>query len=177
LIKDFYSKKLDGEKYKEYENNEVLKNTFYSILSEYNEMTQNKKVIKSYKSQLRFDLIYLEYELCKSNLELYEATRDLEFLELLNDFNWGFDRTKNINEQLKKFITKLKRLKMKVQILKIKHEKKFEQNNHSSLDSRALSLERILNLSYNIDVKKTSVERWVNINELAKQVIADRRNG
>lgn len=143
-----------------------------SILKEYSVLTLNKEIIKNYKLQLKIALLNYEYLICAEILKAFSLSKEIEVLLLLNEFNHKIDATKNIDNQICLVLQKLKSLKNNIKIHEINYEKKFVKNNKEvkyNLDKEAMFLEMSLKLSYSIDTKKTSVERWVNLMEINRE--------
>jgi hypothetical protein len=164
-----------------------LQNCLSNIIDDYNEATSDKKVIKSIKSESNIAYLEYVYDTVQFVLKSYSRTNLIEFFDILNalDEGYGFDKTKDVEKQVQSYLKKLKALKLKIKILKIKHSKLYNQKEAKEtdylkkLDDIALNIEMVLELKYQIDTMKTSLRRWVNLLNKAKEIsdgkAADRR--
>jgi hypothetical protein len=110
-------------------------------------------------------------------LKNYEEFGEVEVLEILNGVGFKFDILGDIEKQIVGVLTGLKRLKTKIALFKINHDKKFNKKNRDikedftdNLDEEAISLELALKISYSIDTKKTSVSKWINMWKVAEKI-------
>jgi hypothetical protein len=159
---------------------------FNKIEQEYKAITFDKKELLKQKELLR--MIYLEsqHNTIVKVINLYIETNEILILDILNELGCKFDKLKNINKQLKSVNRIIMNLKNKINILnsnfKIKHKithNELKENKvtsitgiEKSLDSQALMLEGNLETGYRIDIKTTSVLRWVNLLETNKSKLA-----
>lgn len=143
-----------------------------NIVTEYGLLTVDADVIKNYKLQLLITELEFKYEVCSEALDLYVTTNNIELLLLLNEFDFNINLALPLDAQIELVILKLKSLKNRIKIHKINYAKKYKKNVKKieyNLDREAMILEINLNLNYGIDVRKTSVERWVNMHKLSKE--------
>lgn len=157
-------------------NEDYLSELHKTIINEYNELISNKQALT--RNKLVFSLLekQLTYEAAAKILNIYMETKSIEVLVLLNEFGFKIDVNKHLGKQIDRIIKKLASLRNKIRIDEAKFKSKYgkdskdESNSNnilSRLDKEALSLELALELGYNINVKKTSVTRWINLISLA----------
>ena len=159
--------------------NQKLKLIFTEILNRYNAVNADSKTIKSMKAKSKISIMELEYKIISEALKNYSKTEAIEFLFLLNDVGGIFSFNSNIKvePQIEKALKSLKSLKMKIKIAKISYSKlyKLEVDEEdktdyiSELEKRAINIERVLELKYQIDTKKTSLLRWCNLIKLMQE--------
>jgi hypothetical protein len=145
---------------------------FMDIIADYSVKTQNFKIFNDFKMQLYIKTIEFEYSLIKSILDLYEKNEDIEILYILDDIGFNFKECKNLESEIKKAISKCLSLKNKINISIIKQNqsnKKTDEKKEYNLDLIAFNLERALDLKYSINVKKTTMIRWINLINLSKK--------
>jgi KaiC/GvpD/RAD55 family RecA-like ATPase len=159
---------------------------FNKIEEEYRAITFDKKELSKQKELAR--MIYLEsqHNAIVKVLNLYIETNEILVLDILNELGCKFDKSNDINKQLKSANRVIMNLKNKINILnsnfKIKYkitDKELKEDKvtsvtgiEKSLDSQALMLEGNLETGYRIDIKTTSVLRWVNLLETNKSKLA-----
>jgi hypothetical protein len=145
---------------------------FEDIITEYGEITSNSEVLLNVLKQI--DIVNLQYELdCIINiLEIVKETEDLETLLLLKHFGINIDFKKNIENQINNVAKRVKSLRNKIKIKKAKYSTRFKDNNEKvkiDLDKEALMLEIGLDLGREIDIRTTTVKRWVNLISASKE--------
>lgn len=159
---------------------------FNKIEEEYKAITFDKKELSKQKELGR--MIYLEsqHNAIVKVINLYIETKEILVLDILNELGCKFDKLKNINKQLKSANRIIMNLKNKINILNSNFKIKYKITDQElkedkitsvtgiekSLDSQALMLEGNLETGYRIDIKTTSVLRWVNLLETNKSKIA-----
>jgi len=159
---------------------------FNKIEEEYKAITFDKKELSKQKELGR--MIYLEsqHNAIVKVINLYIETKEILVLDILNELGCKFDKLKNINKQLKSANRIIMNLKNKINILNSNFKIKYKITDQElkedkitsvtgiekSLDSQALMLESNLETGYRIDIKTTSVLRWVNLLETNKSKIA-----
>lgn len=148
------------------------KSIFQKILEEYSELTSNKEIITNIKMRM----FILELEFDKDNmqniLQLFKDTNDFSVLSLLSSFGFNIKESDDIDASLKRVISKIKGLKNKIRINKIKYEKRFEKSKEkikTNLDKEALILEMNLQLGREIDIRKTTVFKWITMIKISKE--------
>ncbi len=149
------------------------------ILTEYAELTANKKILNNYEKQI--EIVYLEAIINAGEkiLENYNEFEDIEILLLLNKFDYAFDKTKNIENQINMVIRKIKGYRNKVRILKANYankNKKVKEEVKSNLSKDALSLELSLDIGREIDIRRTTVSKWVYMIEIMNERAKDYAN-
>ena len=159
---------------------------FNKIEEEYKAITFDKKELSKQKELAR--MIYLEsqHNAIVKVLNLYIETNEILVLDILNELGCKFDKSNDINKQLKSANRVIMNLKNKINILNSNFKIKYKITNkelkedkvtsvtgiEKSLDSQALMLEGNLETGYRIDIKTTSVLRWVNLLETNKSKLA-----
>lgn len=155
----------------------MAKKIYKEIIYEYSELTFNKNVMLSYNFQINIEKEEFKYNLTEKILNNYSEFEDVNVLYLLNDLGWKFSDDYSylsIEEQLKIIIASMRKLKTKIDLLKVKYNAKFNNKQNinvneeeivfiDKLDQEAISLELNLGLSYSIDTKKTSVSKWISM--------------
>jgi hypothetical protein len=176
LSKEF--DELDDEEFKlGVEDTIAARGIFKEIMYEYSALTANRSIIQSYMSQLKIEEAEFKYMIVEKILKNYEEFGEVEVLEILNGVGFKFDILGDIEKQIVGVLTGLKRLKTKIALFKINHDKKFNKKNRDikedftdNLDEEAISLELALKISYSIDTKKTSVSKWINMWKVAEKI-------
>lgn len=149
---------------------------FKSILYEYSELTLNRSLMLNYNSQINITKEEFRYSLTEKILNFYTETEDLNVLNMLNNLDWKLDLNLSIEDQVKNIVNNMRKLKTKISILKLKHEEKFKTKKVEDkkeyvdkLESEAIALEIALKIAYPIDLKKTSVSKWINMWSVAEK--------
>ena len=158
---------------------DYLKKVFEKIEEEYKELTFSKRDSDRHRDIVSMMILESKYNAIIKILKVYSETKEVTVLDLLNKLGGKFDVTKPINEQIlnaKKLSKGLKnqlniktanfKIKYKVDDNDIEDEKEDTSGNvEKSLDAQALSMESNLETGYEINIRKTSVLRWVNLRE------------
>ena len=117
-----------------------------------------------------------EYKFVNNCIELFSKTLDPAFIVILNDTfpAYKINVEKDINNEIKRIVTKLKYLRNKINIKKVEFSKRYKVNEVDSkkeldADSEALHLEKALDLKYPIDVDKTSLSKFCKMITLARK--------
>lgn len=150
-----------------------LAELFKGIVAEYSELTMNQKVLADYNKQILIEYLEFEYNTCVQILELYQEFDSFEVVVLLREFGHQVE-AESLEANLKKINNKLKGLKNKIRIHKINYAKKLDNKKNKSkrdLVRDAMSYEQILDLKYSIDIKNTSVKKWLTIEDMCKDKI------
>lgn len=150
-----------------------LQNVFKNIITEYSLNTNNFKLFNDIKKKIYISKLEYEFNLLSSIIKIFEKYEEIEVLFVLDDIGYDFKNCDNIEKEVNKVVKKCKSLKNKININKIKYNNSNKQNADSkkenyNIDSIALSLERALDLKYKLDVKETTMLRWVNLIALSK---------
>ena len=149
-----------------------LATTWEEILFEYAELTFNKTIISNYKSQLILLKMQFQYNYITNCLKLYEKYEEKEVLKLLGSVKKPINLDKEIQPQIDSLLKFLKGLDMKIKIARSKVDKikkDEEQEIKTNLEKEALILEVNLGLKSSIEVRTTSVKRWLMMLELNKE--------
>lgn len=144
------------------------------IVTEYGLLTVNAKVIKNYRLQFIIAELEFKYSTCINVLDIYANSGMIDVLLILNEFDFNINLLLNLEQQIDIVINKLKSLKNQIKIHKINYTRKYKKNVEDikfNLDREALILQMNLDLKAGIDVKNTSVERWLNMVELNNEKI------
>lgn len=181
------AKKVSKDKVNKFveEKKDYLKGIFEEIEVEYKGLTFSKHELEKQKALA--SMIYMEakHNAIVKVLNLYISTNEIAVLELLNSLGLKFDKKKPIAPQLKlaeratvglrnKINIKTANFKIKYKISEADLKNEIDDNSadiEKSLDSQALSIEANLETGYHIDIKKTSVLRWVNLTEANQRKI------
>jgi hypothetical protein len=167
-------------------NEKKLKELIESMQEEYKGLVFNKKELIKQKELGDMMFIEVKHNLIIKCLSLFIETEDFSVLEILEEIQIKFDKEKELLPQLEKVRAIAYGLKNRINIKTINFKKKYnltdtelevEHEDTSSdiekqLDSQALLLEGNLEKGYRIDIKKTSVLRWVNLREQNDEKIA-----
>ena len=124
----------------------------------------------------------LRYSIASRVLEIYNESSEIEVLEVFPSLGYEFNKFELVGPQIDKILRALIGVKNSIRIKEINFKKLYkiiddeeeEEANDliADLDAKALSLESELELGYKINVKKTSILRWTNLNnrsELKRQ--------
>lgn len=171
LSKDY----IEGEDFKfDVVEAEIL---FTKIIEEYSELTSNREVLVGFKMQIAILNYEFERDSLKNILEIFNETNDFEVLLLLSSFGFDTSNKLGLDKLLKSVISRIKNLNNKIRINKVNYTKRFKTTKKEikrNLDKEALLLEMSLELGREIEVRKTSVTKWVNMvnisSEKAKQM-------
>lgn len=151
---------------------------FKEIMYEYSAITKNRKILQSYLSQIAIEEQQFIYDISIKILDSFVEYNNPEVLEIFNRLKINFNINGNIEEQVKRIINKLKRIKTNIALMLIRHKERFDKHESKTikeevvdnLDEEAISLEIALKISYSIDTKKTSVSKWVNMWNVAGKI-------
>jgi hypothetical protein len=159
----------------------TLQETFDEIILAFNATNVSTKSIKGVRQKINIEYMESVYNTTVKIINLYLETGLIEYLFCLNDLNWDFDSTKEIQPQLQSINAKLKGLKNKIRIEKIRHDREFnkepkkEKNWIAAMDKTAIYIETTLERKYPVNPKKTTLLRWCNLLEMCNQ--RDSNNG
>jgi len=166
LSKDY----IEGEDFKfDVVDAEIL---FTKIIEEYSELTSNREVLVGFKMQIAILNYEFERDSLKSILEIFNETNDFEVLLLLSSFGFDTSNKLGIDKLLKSVISRIKNLNNKIRINKVNYTKRFKTTKKEikrNLDKEALLLEMSLELGREIEVRKTSVTKWVNMVNISSE--------
>lgn len=183
LIKGYDEDEPSHDAYKQ---NKELAEILKNIVKQYAVLTNDKKTMKLKK--MEYELIFLRgrYNLIIKVLGIYRECKMVEVLDVLNDLEVPFDKSKPIGKQIDKAIQTTKGLKNKINIKQLNFKKlsgikdddtKQDPNDAmASLDKTALLLETNLELGYRVNIRTTNMERWTNLLSMnADKVAASQR--
>jgi len=158
---------------------EELFNTFEDLQQKYLKLTFSKSDLQDEKLKAKVTYLTGIQEIANLVLNCYLETHYEDVFLILNEFKMfklkqpiTSEDIKNIKKQLI-FIENT--INLNLAKFKLKHKngqknsEELEHNLQKDLDKQALSLETYLELGYKIDVKKTSVLRWVNLVNLSNE--------
>lgn len=145
--------------------------TFREILYEYSAITANRHIMLKYYAELKIAEEEFRYLIIESILKNYEEFECEDVLEILNRIGIKFDINDRIEQQILTVISKAKRLKTKIALLKGKYNEKFNKNVKNrvkedatdKLEEEAIELSIALKLGYEVNTRTTSVQKWVNM--------------
>lgn len=150
-----------------------LEEIFKNIIYEYSIKTNNFKVLSNLKKRFLISKMENEYNLLNQILSIFEKYEEIEVLFVLKPLGYDFVKCDSIDKELNKVIKRIKSLRNQINISKIKYEKQNKKTNEDNsdydLDLMSLNLERNLDLKYKLDIKKTSMKRWINMISLSKK--------
>ena len=123
-----------------------------------------------------FDIEYLEYKLLvvEKIIETYEKFAVYQPLDLLNELDFSFDKSKDHEIQIKKIKNKIKGLRNKIKIDKsnfVELNKARNKDIKINLDKQASQLEVSLNLGYQIETRTISVSKWISLTDINNEKI------
>jgi hypothetical protein len=162
-------------------NENDLRKAYDEIFNDYSATKFDRRELLRMKEE--GEIIYLNstYEIIVKTLALYKEYEDIKILEIFVDLEFtNFDINGDIKKEIEKIVRSAKGLKNKINIKRINYEKKYlkgvedkmdVQDVFKTLDKQALALETNLELGYKINVKKTSVVRWLNLIDRHEKVI------
>jgi len=143
------------------------------ILTEYSKLVSNKKIITNYEKQIQILGLEFDIKCITETLDNFEEFEDGLVLTLLENFGINIDLKKPIGNQIEMVVRKVKGLRNKVRILKVNYANQFGKEEKkqvkSNLVKEALSLEMSLEMGREIDVRTTSVSKWVYMVDMATQ--------
>lgn len=178
LVKDFDKFKEDDVEKFISKNKDLLSDSFDKIQSEYSGLTFSDRELERHK--MLFSMMYMEikHNAITKIVNVFISTKEKSVLDLLNGFDIKIDKSKPIKDQLEKARRATVTLRNKLNIATANFKAKYKINDEQlkdeisdtgdvekSLDRMALTLESNLETGYHIDIRKTSVLRWINLNE------------
>lgn len=174
LIKGFleFEDDDDEEKFKlGVEETIEARGIFREILYEYSAITANRHIMLKYYAEIKIKEEEFRYFIIESILKNYEEFECEDVLEILNRIDIKFDIEGNIEQQILGVLIKAKRLRTKIALLKSKYNEKFNKNIKNrvkeevidKLEEEAIQLGIALKLSYEINTRQISVQKWVNM--------------
>lgn len=168
-----YDEDEDAGKYIVYKADSEFKKILTKLSEEYAVLVFDKKTMKLKKMQYAITFLVGRYNIAKKVIDIFNESKEPEVLTLLTDLNFKIDLDGDIDKQVTSIIKQFKMLKNEINLKKLKldklsgasdeDEKTSPEDAIRGLDKVALSLETGLELGYNLDVRKISVERWVNL--------------
>ncbi len=172
-----YDEDEDAEKFESYRENEELQKLLKSLSEEYAVLIFDKKAMKMKKINYTISYLVGKYNIATKIVDIYLESKEPKVLLLLNDLGFNIDLEKDIDKQIKGVVKKFKMLKNEINVKKVnleklagtKEDKQDPEDAIRSLDKVALSLETNLELGYNINVRKVTVERWVNLISMSEE--------
>jgi len=186
LIREFDENVIDGTNFTDYINSNELELVYKELEKEYKGLLADKKMLRKEKALFFIMELNTRFSLATEALSLYSKHKEVAILKILDSVEGlAFDEEKDIQNQVKKITGTLFGWKNKLKIMEANFKKKYNVNTEdeddtkdfiSSLDKKALYLEVNLETGYKIDIKKTSVTRWVNLEDMNKQKM-DRIDG
>jgi len=155
-----------------------LFDTFDKLQNDYFALTFTKSNLQDEKLKAKVAYLTGKINIIELVLDSFLKTHDENIFLLLNEFREfklelpiTTDDVKEIEKQ-KTYITN--KINLSLAKFKLKHKTQLEneitgENLEKDLDKQALSLESYLELGYNLNIKKTPVLRWVNLQSLAEE--------
>ena len=161
-----------------FNNKTEIKTTFEKLQYNFSQITFSKKELQREKEKAKMSYLTGKKEILLNSLLVFSQTREPDALLVLNEFS-GITIKEPITVGTIEFIEKhLKGVENKITILtsqvKTKYPELFKEQKEEvvedesdnvflDLDNQALQIELGLETGYKIDIKKTSVTRWVNL--------------
>lgn len=157
-------------------NKSEIEESIKKIEHEYKSLTFEKRELNRNKELAKMMFMETKHNAIVKIVTLYLETKDIEVLEVLNELDVKFDRTKPIKKQLERARRETIGLRNKMNIAQANFKRKYkidddvveeynENDVEKNLDSQALSMEGNLETGYKIDIRTTSVLRWLNLME------------
>jgi len=186
LIKNKDDQDPDVLEYYIERNNFQLHEKLDSIREEYNKLTFSKKELNRQKEIIEIMYLNQLVEIIDKVLLLYTISGNVEVLDILKQVDIKLKSGLPIEAQIYNVEKQMKVYKNKANIKKVNFSKKYnvdfdkerpdkkppKEEIEKMLDGTALVIEKGLETGYQIDIRKTSVIRWVNLNELYEQRLA-----
>lgn len=145
---------------------------FQQILEEYTELTENRKVIQNVRMQLEIKSLEFEKDVLQKTLDLFNEFGDDYIFEPIAEFGFIKSESESYDNFVSRIVSRIKSLNNKIRINKERYSKKFKKEEKAikrNLEKEALILEINLKLGREIDVKTTSVTKWVNLINISKE--------
>lgn len=155
-----------------------LFDTFDKLQNDYLALTFTKSNLQDEKLKAKVTYLTGKINIIELVLDSFLNTHDENIFLLLNEFREfklelpiTTDDVKEIKKQ-KTYITNT--INLSLAKFKLKHKAELEneiteENLEKDLDKQALSLESYLELGYNLNVKKISMLRWINLRSMAEE--------
>ncbi len=143
-----------------------------SILHQYSEETENRKLMASYKRSIQIDFYRIQEFVLDSVLEIYNKHGFPQVFYCLEDMGLKYSSGDDVENFIKKAVRKSKSLKNKINLLEVKQKEnnaKAKKQKRSDMHKDAIILSMNLELGYKIDVRKTSMLEWVKLEQLSKE--------
>lgn len=172
LIKG-YSKE-DEDKHIDFKSNKEGEVIFEKILKEFLLLSKEPnskpdlKEISDFKNNFLITELEYKYTVTTKLLNIYMHTNSLEALLILKEVGWALDTLKPYGPQIDVITKACLGLKNQIKIKKINYSNKnkikaSEEAKTMSLAKQALYLQNNLELGYFLDVRKCTVENWLNL--------------
>lgn len=154
LVKSKSKKKLTDKKKQKID--EAFKNIFY----EYCFLTQNTSLFDYYKNQIALEEMQIRESLALNILENYNNTGLIDVLMILNNLGFPISKEKDIEKQIESTIIKIKHLRNKINLKRIKINKKKPKTTKLNIEEEAIEIETALKMNYPIDTQTCTLKRW-----------------
>lgn len=180
-------KKLSETAVKDYleRNAQGLKKLGGEIEYEYRGLVFNAREFNKQRDIALMMALEVQHNAIVKTVDLYLKTKEIKILDLLNKLDVTFDKNNPIEPQLKKAKAMVQSLRNQIGIKTASFKAKYKiddtqlaeqkqsqfEDIEKALDSQALSMEANLETGYRINIKKTSVLRWVNLLEANERKI------
>lgn len=165
----------------------MLEEAFKKVSFEYQCLNVDKRAIAQKKAEIEIATLTYRYEIINRVIEIYDETLFIDVFDLLNEIDVKFDKSNNVSSEINKLLRICKHIRNNIKIRKINYLKKFDKDSKQSTESllkniskRALYISLNLEMKSNINIEKTSLYDWVNLNELNESktaLIKNMRNG
>ena len=163
-------------------NSKKISKSINKIEKEYQALTFEKRDLNKNKEIASMMFLEVKHNTISKVVSIFMNTGDVSVLDLLNDLGVGFNIDKPIAKQLEKARRTNKGIRNKINIKQANFKKKYKIDENVkteyepadveiNLDAQALTMEGNLETGYKINIKKTSVLRWVNLMEANRRRI------
>ena len=162
-----------------YKQDVALASIFRSITREYETLIRDRKTLMKAKAFFEIKVLKAKYDLIARILNLYKEVEIIEVLGVLNEIDIPFFSDREVGPQIDMIINKSKGIKNMIKIKEINFNKRYDNDNENSeelisaniiksLDQEALGLETFLELGYKVDIKETTMTRWINMKAMSE---------
>jgi hypothetical protein len=159
---------------------EQLKEEWKVLFDEYLQLKNDQSVINNLRKRMKIAELRNKLFWGGTWLRLFINNQTKENAKGLGDWGFKIDSTKDINKEVERIIRSLKSLKTRINIEVSKYEKRLEKaskQEKNSIDDQVVNVAKVLDLKFPIDLKETTISRWVSYTKQAESIIKKRKNG
>lgn len=161
-----------------------LNDKFHAISKEFNSQNVTKNMMKELQSNTEIEHLTYKREILLKCLELFETFNEVGVLNILNEIGIAFDESKNIEQQVKGYVSQVKFFNNRIKLLKVKHDRQFNKTKSSeptgyieAVNKKAIYISLNLGLNNIIDLKKTTLTTWSNLLKIDEARIESMKHG